>query len=110
MEVKPFGIDVIIVEPGGIKTDWGIIEADNLRDSSKEGAYEHFAKEASEHMRKLYSGKRLTNPNVIAKTIGKAVTVNKPKTRYLVGYGAKMGVIARRILSDRLFDKIIKKL
>ncbi|MGL5416349.1 MAG: oxidoreductase [Clostridium sp.] len=110
MELKPFGIDVIIVEPGGIKTDWGIIAADNLRDSSKGGAYENTAKEASEHMRDLYSGKKLTNPNVIAKTIGKAVTVNKPKTRYLVGYGGKVGVIARRILSDRMFDKLIKKL
>ncbi|MGL5415073.1 MAG: SDR family NAD(P)-dependent oxidoreductase [Clostridium sp.] len=98
MEVKPFGIDVIIVEPGGIKTDWGIIAADNLRDSSKKGAYENSAKEASDHMRELYSGKRLTNLNVIAKTIGKAVTVYKPKTRYLVGYGGKMAVIARRIL------------
>lgn len=31
MEVKPFGIDGVLIEPGGIKTNWGIIAADNLK-------------------------------------------------------------------------------
>lgn len=110
MEVEPFGIDVIIVEPGGIKTEWGIIAAENLKNSSLGGAYENTALDASNHMRQLYSGEKLTSPKVIAKTICKAVTANKPKTRYLVGYGAKPAVFLRRILSDRMFDKIIKKL
>lgn len=110
MEVEPFGIDVIIVEPGGIKTDWGIIAAENLKNSSIGSAYENTALETSNHMKNLYSGDKLTNSNVIAKTIGKAITANKPKTRYLVGYGAKPAVFLRRILSDRMFDKIIKKL
>lgn len=110
MELKPFNIDVIIVEPGGIKTDWGTIAADNLKSSAKDGAYEKMANEAAENMRKLYTGDKLTDPKVIGKTIGKAVTANKPKTRYLVGYGAKLGVFAKRILSDRMFDKMIKKL
>lgn len=110
MEVEPFGIDVIIVEPGGIKTEWGIIAAENLKNSSLGGAYENTALDVSNHMRQLYSGEKLTSPKVIAKTICKAVTANKPKTRYLVGYGAKPAVFLRRILSDRMFDKIIKKL
>lgn len=35
MEVEEFGIEVSIIEPGGIKTDWGIIAADKLADSAK---------------------------------------------------------------------------
>lgn len=110
MEVKPFGIDVIIVEPGGIKTDWGTIAADNLEKSAKGGVYEQMANDAAKNLRELYTGNKLTDAKVIGKTIAVAVTTRKPKTRYLVGYGAKTGVIARRILSDRMFDKLIKKL
>lgn len=110
MELKPFGIDVIIVEPGGIKTDWGTIAADNLKNSAKGGAYQKMANVAAENLRVLYTGNKLTDPKVIGRTIAKAVMAKKPKTRYLVGYGAKFAVIARRILSDRMFDKLIKKL
>ncbi|MGL5066915.1 MAG: hypothetical protein ACRC6T_03685 [Sarcina sp.] len=61
-------------------------------------------------MRKRYTGNSLTMPIVIANTIVKAVTARRPKTRYLVGYAAKPGVFMRRILSDRMFDKIIKRM
>ena len=49
MEVADFGIDVSLIEPGGIKTDWGIIAADKLANSAKGGAYE---KEASKNSRR----------------------------------------------------------
>ncbi|MGL4760967.1 MAG: oxidoreductase [Sarcina sp.] len=110
MEVAEFGIDVILVEPGGIKTDWGTIAADNLEKSSKDGAYAKDANKAAKVMRKRYTGNSLTMPIVIANTIVKAVTARRPKTRYLVGYAAKPGVFMRRILSDRMFDKIIKRM
>ena len=35
MEMKPFGVDVVMIEPGGIKTNWGIIAADHLAESSQ---------------------------------------------------------------------------
>lgn len=46
MEVEEFGIEVSIIEPGGIKTDWGIIAADKLADSAKGGAYEAYCDES----------------------------------------------------------------
>lgn len=110
VEVEPFGIDVIVIEPGGIKTDWGIIAAENLKKTSARGAYEKAASKSAEGMKKLYSGDRLTKPEVIAKAIGKAVTVSKPKTRYLIGYAAKPTLVMKRVLSDRTFDKIVQKM
>ena len=108
MELKPFGIDVIVVEPGGIKTDWGIIAANHLKDTSKGGAYEEYANKAAEGMIKNYSGNMLAKPELIAKTIKKAVTKRKPKTRYLVGFMAKPMVLTQKIFGDRVYDWVIK--
>ena len=66
MEVKPYGIDVVIIEPGAIRTDWGIIAADHLRDSSKGGAYEQTATRMAEGLRKLYLSNMPTDPKVIS--------------------------------------------
>ena len=55
MELKPFGIDVSMIEPGGIRTDWGIIAADHLAESSKGTPYEAEGLREAETMRKAYS-------------------------------------------------------
>lgn len=109
MELKPFGIDVIVVEPGGIKTDWGIIAAENLKKTSANGAYAEMANEAAEGMIKNYSGNMLSKPELIARTVRKAVTKRRPRTRYLVGFGAKPMVWTHKIFGDRVFDWVIKK-
>ena len=62
MEVADFGIDVSLIEPGGIKTEWGIIAADKLANSAKSGAYEKEALKTAEGMKKQYSGNMLSNP------------------------------------------------
>ena len=54
MEVTDFGIDVSLIEPSLIKTDWGIIAANKLADSSKGGAYEKEAMKTAKGMKKLF--------------------------------------------------------
>ena len=54
MEVTDFGIDVSLIEPGGIKTDWGNIAADKLANSAKGGAYEKEAMKTAKGMKKLF--------------------------------------------------------
>ena len=108
MELQPFGIDVVVVEPGGIKTDWGLIAAENLRKRSENGAYAAMASRAADGMVKNYSGKMLSSPELIAQTVEKAVTKRRPRTRYLVGFGAKPMVWTRKLLGDRAFDWVIR--
>ena len=108
MELAPFGIDVIVVEPGGIKTDWGIIAANNLRKTAKGGAYEKYANQAADGMIKNYSGNMLTKPEQIAKTVRKAAMKKRPRTRYLIGFMAKPMVLTQKIFGDRIFDWVIK--
>lgn len=110
MEVDQFGIDVIVIEPGGIVTDWGIIAAENLKKASSKGAYAEDAAKTADNMHKNYTGTHLTKPEVIARAIGKAVTVRKPKTRYLIGSFAPIMVFLNRLLGDRGYDHFIKRL
>lgn len=108
MELKPFGIDVIVVEPGGIKTDWGLIAAENLKRTSGNGAYAEAANRAADGMIRNYSGSMLSRPELIAKTVRKAVMKRRPCTRYLIGFGAKPMVWTHKIFGDRVFDWLIR--
>jgi len=110
LETQPFGIDVIIVEPGGIATEWGDIAAENLRKTSAKGAYAAAANKTADGMVKTYASNQVSKPIVIAETILKSITARKPKTRYTAGYMAGTTILMRRFLSDRLFDRIITSL
>lgn len=107
LELKEHGIDVVIVEPGGIKTPWGQIAVDHLRKTSGKGAYSNLANSVANNMEKMYSSSQLTDVDVLGAEIAKAATVASPKTRFAKGYMAKFSILSRRLISDRLFDKII---
>lgn len=110
LEVEEFGVDVVVIEPGGIKTEWGTIAADHLEKTSVDGVYAKRAEESAKSMRKMYSSKYFSDPMIIAKAIVKASTARRPKTRYLIGFGAKPSVIIRRLVPDRVFDIIARRL
>ena len=105
LELKQFGIEVVVVEPGGIQTEWGDIAMDNMMKVSGNGPYADFGKKLIEGNEKMKS--KLTPVDVLGKEIAKAATVNKPKTRYLKGFMAKPMVRLRKWVSDRTFDKLI---
>ena len=108
LELKPFGIDVLIIEPGGIRTEWAGIAADKLRATSSNGAYAAQAKAVSASMIGEANAKRMSPPQLIADTIASAVSTRRPKTRYAVGFGAKPLIFMRRLLSDRAFDGLMR--
>jgi len=109
LETEPFGIDVVVVEPGGIATEWGTIAAENLKKTSGSGTYATTANKAASGMAERYSSGQLSEPEVIANVILKAVTAGKPKTRYAAGYMAKPSLFMRWLLPDRWFDRIIMR-
>lgn len=105
MELKQFGIDVIIIEPGSIKTEWNGIARENMLKVSGKTPYGNLAKKHA-NMLKNFEG-RGSEPSIIGKTIVKAVKARKPKTRYCIGVGGPMMLNMRRILSDRMFDNMM---
>lgn len=107
METKEFGITVSLIEPGGIKTEWGEIAADHLEQSSRGGAYEQAAVKVAASMRKQYEGKMMTDPVVVSRAISQAVNQIHPKTRYVIGFGARPLIFLHAILPARAFDWLI---
>lgn len=103
LEVKSFGIDVIVIEPGGIRSEWAGIANDNLKRVSGNGAYKKMVDKAE----KTIGKEDYPEPIVIAKLIKTGIESKKPKTRYSGGYGAKQILAVRRVASDKIMDKII---
>ena len=108
MELKPFGIEVSMIEPGGIRTNWGIIAADHLAESSKGTPYEAEGLRESETMRKAYSMRLLSKPSVVARAISRAVNSRRPRARYRVGFGAHTLVFLHTILPARWWDALFR--
>lgn len=104
-EVAPFGIDVVVVEPGGIATEWGGIAMDSALAVSGEGAYAETARKMAAAMGGPVA-RHASDPDVVAKAIERAVTARRPRTRYAVGFMAKPSLVARKVLPDRVFDKV----
>lgn len=107
MELKPFGIDVVLVEPGGIRTEWAGIAADHLEETAEGSAYSDQIRAVAGSMRNESVQRRQSPPAVIANAVEKIVTARKPRTRYAVGFMAKPLITARRVLPDRAFDRVI---
>lgn len=108
LELKQFNIDVVIVEPGGIKTPWGSIAVDKLLKISGSGPYKKFARATAKRMKNTYDSKgNLSSPSVIAHAVSKAINAQRPKTRYVAGKYARSLILMRKYLGDRLFDRIV---
>jgi NAD(P)-dependent dehydrogenase (short-subunit alcohol dehydrogenase family) len=107
MEVKPFGINVVVIEPGGIQTEWGGIAAEKVRAVSGAGPYAPQGNVVADSLTSESTRRRSSPPTLIADTIAKAVTARRPKTRYAVGYGAKPMIFLHDVLPDRAFDAFI---
>ncbi|ANI90700.1 short-chain dehydrogenase/reductase [Arachidicoccus ginsenosidimutans] len=104
-EVKQFGIDVIVIEPGGIKSEWGNIAFDSMVKISGNTAYKNMVSKMQKATLKTLD--KNPEPILIAKLIKKAIEVKNPKTRYADGYMAKPLLIARKIVSDKMLDKMV---
>ncbi len=109
MEVAPFGIDVVVIEPGGIRTEWGGIAADKVRAVSSHGPYAPQGNAVASSLTSESTRRRSSPPELIATTITKAVTARRPRTRYAVGYGAKPMIFLHGLLPDRTFDTFIRR-
>jgi NAD(P)-dependent dehydrogenase (short-subunit alcohol dehydrogenase family) len=110
-ELRPWGIQVSLVEPGGVATPlWerGRAAADELlaklppRADQLYGGAMNAMREAAAKFEK-----QGMPPEAVAKVIARALTAKTPKTRYLVGMDAHAQAILARIVPDRMMDRMM---
>lgn len=107
LEVKQFGIDVVIIEPGGINTEFGEVMLEPLLKRSSEGPYANMTETIVRSVNDMYQNQKGSDPSVITNFIVKAIHSRKPKTRYRGGYMAKPAVFIRTFLGDKAWDRAV---
>lgn len=107
-ELAPFGIDVVIIEPGLIKTEFGDVMVGPMLERSGKTVYASMAKRIAEATNNTYEGGAHSLPSVVSDAISDAVRAKRPKTRYAVGRMAQSSIWARTYLGDRAFDWVLR--
>lgn len=111
-EVRPFGIDVIVIEPGPIITRFGDTAVHSIAAGGADRSpYAAFNAVVAQRIREAYEGpmaRMAAGPEAVARVIEKALTAARPKTRYPVTVAARVLMGLRRWLPDRAFDAILR--
>lgn len=108
-EVSQFGIDVTIVQPSYVDTDWHEVAMTRLEKTSARGPYASMAASMRRYFASPALAKQTSSVDAVASLIVKAAQVPHPKTRYRIGPGANIAVALATILPDRTFDALTRK-
>ena len=109
-EVGEFGVDVVVIEPGLIATEFGETASASMADI-EHGPYAKFNATVAKVTANAYTGPmaRLgAGPEAVAGKIARALTAGRPATRYKVTPSAKMVMGMRRVMTDRMWDRFVR--
>jgi NAD(P)-dependent dehydrogenase (short-subunit alcohol dehydrogenase family) len=113
-ELRGFGIDVILLEPGLITTEFGDAATASMSavQSSGEDPYAHFNATVGAVTKGAYEGPMRhlgAGPERVAKVIARAITRSRPPTRITITPSAKLTIATRRLISDRAWDAAMRR-
>ena len=111
-EVQGFGVDVIVIEPGPIKTRFGDTAVESVQGFGRgESPYATFNSTLQRRIREAYEGPMAMMAGSaldVARVIEKAITARRPRTRYPITFAARFLMGLRRWLPDRGFDLFLR--
>ena len=106
VELKKFNIDVVIVQPGAINTNFSNVTKTYIDKYRENSPYQHlYGEPITDTGNDVLSNQ--SDPIVIAKVINKAIDARNPKTRYAAGAYSRIGIFLRKIMTDKMFDRFI---
>ena len=110
-EVKGFGVDVVLIEPGLIVSDFASAATASIEaGTAGDGPYADFNRAVGKATAGAYEGptaKLGGPPEAVAKVIDKALTTRRPRPRYTVTPSARIIMGQRKLLSDRMWDRFV---
>ena len=106
LELADFGIHVVVVQPGIIRTNFAETMQQPLLERSGNGPYSQLTKILLEGFADIYDARRSSSPNLVGRTIAAAACAAHPRSRYVVGYLARPLLLVRNLLGDRIYDSL----
>lgn len=107
LELKAFNIDVVVIEPGAINTEFADVMLQPMLSRSGTGAYAHMAQAVAHATNESVRKGELSDVQVVVDMLIKAVNAKQPKTRYVGGKYAKLMIFVRKWFGDRIFDMMV---
>lgn len=107
LELSPFNIDVVIIEPGAIATEFNDVLMDPMLKRSGSGPYRAMAQAAAATAKANDQRGGGSDPQVIVRLMLQALRARTPKTRYAGGQYANLLMFVRKWFGDRIFDRMV---
>jgi NAD(P)-dependent dehydrogenase (short-subunit alcohol dehydrogenase family) len=114
-EVQGFGVDVIVIRPGLVRTDFADTAVGTIagRSENPEGPYDAFNQAVAAVTSGAYRngiGRTLGGgPETVARAIERAIAAERPQTRYRITGSARLFLTLRRLLPDRIWDAMVAR-
>ena len=109
-EVKRFGVRVVLIEPTGVRTKFSAAQRSARPSNGHEDPYKEFKRRYAEITQVLGENPFVSiDADTVAHAVVRAIEAGNPKPRYIVGASGKASVLARRLLTDRMWDRLMMK-
>ncbi len=109
-EVAQFGVRVVLIDPTGARTRFVTSQLETTQSYAADDPYGEFKRRYAETTRALTEMPGLMiGADAVARAVVRAIESKNPKPRYIVGASGKASVLARSLLTDRMWDRVMMK-
>jgi len=112
LEVASFGVRVVLIEPGAVRSEFITTGQQTMPTTADDDPYQTFKANLAAMIQRTHrpGARGILDSADVARVVVRAVTANKPKTRYRIGSQARLVPRVRHLLGDRLWDSMMTRL